>query len=99
MLLITIAANYLPSTLVPRCTFQYHFFTTFPFVVLAAILFLQHLEETGEVSGKIQWTWLGVAAVYFVLMYPAASGLPMPRLYAQFLEYVLPSGQLFFGAV
>lgn len=99
ILLIAIAANYLPWTLVPRCTFQYHFFTTFPFVVLAAILFLQHLEETGEVSGKIQWTWLGVAAVYFVLMYPAASGLPMPRLYAQFLEYVLPCGQLFFGAV
>lgn len=99
ILLITIAANYLPWTLVPRCTFQYHFFTTFPFVVLAAILFLQHLEETGEVSGMIQWTWLGVAAVYFVLMYPAVSGLPMPRLYAQFLEYVLPCGQLFFGAV
>jgi dolichyl-phosphate-mannose-protein mannosyltransferase len=99
ILLITIAANYLPWTLVPRCTFQYHFFTTFPFVVLAAILFLQHMEESGEVSGKVKWIWLSVAAAYFVLMYPAASGLPMPRLYAQFLEYVLPCGQLFFGAV
>lgn len=99
ILLIAIAANYLPWTLVPRCTFQYHFFTTFPFVVLAAILFLQHLEESGEVSEKIKWIWLGIAAVYFVLMYPAASGLPMPKLYARFLEYVLPCGQLFFGAV
>ena len=99
ILLIAIAANYLPWTLVPRCTFQYHFFTTFPFVVLAAILFLQHLEESGEISGKIQWIWLAVAAAYFILLYPAASGLPMPRLYAQFLEYVLPCGQLFFGAV
>ena len=99
ILLIAIAANYLPWTLVPRCTFQYHFFTTFPFVVLAAILFLQHMEESGEVSGRVKWIWLSVAAAYFVLMYPAASGLPMPRLYAQFLEYVLPCGQLFFGAV
>ena len=99
ILLIAIAANYLPWTLVPRCTFQYHFFTTFPFVVLAAILFLQHMEESREVSGKVKWIWLSVAAAYFVLMYPAASGLPMPRLYAQFLEYVLPCGQLFFGAV
>ena len=99
ILLIAIAANYLPWTLVPRCTFQYHFFTTFPFVVLAAILFLQHLEESGELSEKVKWIWLGIAAAYFVLMYPAASGLPMPRLYAQFLEYALPCGQLFFGAV
>ena len=99
ILLIAIAANYLPWTLVPRCTFQYHFFTTFPFVMLAAILFLQHMEESGEVSGRVKWIWLSVAAAYFVLMYPAASGLPMPRLYAQFLEYVLPCGQLFFGAV
>ena len=99
ILLIAIAANYLPWTLVPRCTFQYHFFTTFPFVVLAAILFLQHLEESGELPERVKWIWLGVAAAYFVLMYPAASGLPMPRLYAQFLEYALPCGQLFFGAV
>ena len=99
ILLIAIASNYLPWTLVPRCTFQYHFFTTFPFVVLAAILFLQHLEESGEISGKVKWIWLAVAAAYFILLYPAASGLPMPRLYAQFLEYVLPCGQLFFGAV
>lgn len=99
ILLVAIAANYLPWTLVPRCTFQYHFFTTFPFIVLAAILFLQHLEEGGEVSGKIKWIWLGSAAVYFALLLPAASGIPMPRLYAQFLEYVLPCGQLFFGAV
>ena len=99
ILLAAIAANYLPWTLVPRCTFQYHFFTTFPFVVLAAILFLQHLEERGEVSAKIKWIWLGAAAAYFLLLLPAASGIPMPRLYAQFLEYALPSAQLFFGAV
>ena len=67
-------------------------------ITLAAILFLQHMEESGEVSGRVKWIWLSVAAAYFVLMYPAASGLPMPRLYAQFLEYVLPCGMFFFGA-
>ena len=60
--------------------------------------FAAHGRER-EVSGRVKWIWLSVAAAYFVLMYPAASGLPMPRLYAQFLEYVLPCGQLFFGAV
>ena len=99
ILLVAIAANYLPWTLVPRCTFEYHYFTTIPFVILAAILFLQHLEEAGEVSGGVKWIWLGAAAVYFALLLPAASGIPMLRLYAQFLEYVLPCGQLFMGAV
>lgn len=48
ILLIAIAANYLPWTLVPRCTFQYHFFTTFPFVVLAAILFCSTWKRAGK---------------------------------------------------
>ena len=63
------------------------------------VLYEEVMEESGEVSGKDKLIWLSVAAAYFALMYPAASGLPMPRLYAQFLEYVLPCGQLFFGAV
>lgn len=46
-----------------------------------------------------KWAWLGIAAVFFLLLYPAASGLPMARTYAEFLEYVLPGGVLFYGAV
>lgn len=99
VLLVAIAANYLPWTLVPRCTFQYHFFPTVPFVILACVLLLQHLEEREELPAWGKWCWLGVAAVYFLLLLPACSGIPMPRLYARFLEYVLPTGVLFHGAV
>ena len=99
VLLVAIAANYVPWTFVPRCTFQYHFFPTLPFMLLAGVMLLQHLEERGEVPGWGKWCWLGVAAVYFLLLLPACSGLPMPRLYARFLEYVLPTGILFHGAV
>ncbi len=99
ILLAAIAANYLPWTLVPRCTFQYHFFPTLPFVILAAVYLLQRLEERGEISPKAKWIWLTVAGVFFLLLLPACSGIVMPRMYARFLEYVLPTGILFHGAV
>ena len=99
ILLAAAAANFLPWTLVPRCTFQYHYFPTLPFVILCAVLLLQHLEEDAEVSPRLKWSWLILAAVFFLLLLPACSGLPMPRIYARFLEYVLPAGNLFHGAV
>ncbi len=98
-LLTAVGANYLPWTLVTRCVFQYHFFPTIPFALLCGVLLLQHLEEAGEVSPKVKWYWLIAAAVYFLLLLPACSGLPMTRLYARFIEYVLPAGNLFHGAV
>lgn len=99
LVLVGILANFLPWTLVTRCTFQYHFFPTVPFILLAALLLLQYLEERGEAPSWAKWAWLGTAAAFFLLLYPAASGLPMARSYAEFLEYVLPGGLLFYGFV
>ena len=99
VLLVAAAANLLPWMLVTRCTFQYHFFPTLPFMIFSAVLLLQHLEERGEVSPRVKWFWLGLAAIYFLLLLPAASGLPMSKLYARFIEYVLPTGVLFHGAI
>ena len=45
VVLVGVAANYLPWTLVPRCTFQYHFFPTVPFIILAAVFLVMRLEE------------------------------------------------------
>ena len=99
ILLVAIAANYLPWTLVPRCTFQYHYFPTLPFVILCGILLLQHLEEAGEISGRVKWGWLILAGVYFLLLLPACSGITVPKLYARFIEHVLPAGNLYHGVI
>ena len=99
IILTAIAANYLPWTLVTRCTFQYHFFPTLPFVILAAVFLMQHLEERNEVKARVKWVWLAIAAVYFALLLPACSGIPMHRVYAGFLEHVLPGGILFHGTI
>ena len=94
-----VAANFLPWTLVPRCTFQYHYFPTLPFVILAAVFLVDRLEEKGALSGRAKWIWLTTAGVYFLLLFPACSGLPMVKTYARFLEYVLPGGIIFHGVV
>jgi dolichyl-phosphate-mannose--protein O-mannosyl transferase len=96
---IGMAASYLPWVLVPRCTFQYHFFPVVPFLILAAVLLLQHMEENREISPKAKWIWLGVAAVFFALLFPVISGIPVSETYARFVEYVLPGGLLFHGAI
>ena len=99
ILLTAAAANFLPWTLVTRCTFQYHYFPTLPFVILCGVLLLQHLEERGEVGPRMKWCWLILAAVFFLILFPACSGIPMPRMYARFLEYAVPAGNLFHGAI
>ena len=99
LLLVAVGANYLPWTLVPRCTFQYHFFPTVPFIILCGVLLVQHLEEERTVSESVKWYWLAAAAVYFALLLPACSGIPMHKAYAWFLEHVLPTGLLFNGVI
>ena len=99
LVLIGTAANLLPWVLVTRCTFQYHFFPTVPFILLAALLLVQHLEEEGELPAWVKWAWLSLALVYFVLLLPSASGIPIRNEYAYFLEHILPTGNLFQGTV
>ncbi|MCL2672549.1 MAG: glycosyltransferase family 39 protein [Clostridiales bacterium] len=103
MFLIAILANFLPWVFVTRAVFIYHFFATVPFLLLASLYLLQNIEERRPKYARIKWVLLIAAAIYFVLMYPAISGLPMPRWYAWILEYVpdylLLSGNMFYGAV
>ncbi|MDO4564593.1 MAG: glycosyltransferase family 39 protein [Clostridia bacterium] len=98
-LCIAFIANYLPWALVSRCVFIYHFFATVPFILLAAGFFLMRLEERNPRLKLVKWIWLGLGLLYFLLMLPAISGIPMPRLYARFIEYFLPGGDIFHGTV
>ena len=70
-----------------------------PFVILAAIVLLQHMEERGELSPNVKKIWLVAAGVFFALLFPVISGIPVSEGYARFVEYVLPGGLLFHGAV
>ena len=99
VLLIAILANYLPWVLVTRCVFLYHFFATVPFMILAGVYYFGYLEKRYPKIWWLKWLWLGLAVLYFILIYPAISGLPASKGYAYFLEYFLPGGWLYYGWV
>ncbi len=97
VLLVAIVANYLPWVLVPRCVFLYHFFATIPFVMIAALYLVYTLETQNPRLGWIKWAWLGLATLFFALMYPAVSGVPTSAAYAYFIEHILPGGWMYYG--
>lgn len=97
LLLVGIAANLGPWILVTRCVFLYHFFATVPFIILCAVSLLYNLEQQNPSLSKVKWIWLALSCVYFILLFPAISGLPISHTYASFLENTLPSTYLFYG--
>ena len=94
---VGILANYLPWVLVTRCTFIYHYFATVPFILMATVYALQKLEQKYPEANFLKWFWVGVAVLFFVLLYPGLSGLAIPANWAEFLSK-LPGGKLMYGA-
>ena len=92
-----VLANYLPWVLVPRCTFIYHFFATVPFILMATVYALQKLEQRYRDANFLKWVWIGFALLFFILLYPGLSGLPVSPGWASFLAN-LPGGKLMYGA-
>ena len=99
ILFVGVAANYLPWVLVTRCVFLYHFFATVPFILLSTVYLFFLLERENRKMHWVKWAWLGLAVLYFILLYPAISGLPTGYGYAGFLENVLPASVLYYGWV
>lgn len=97
ILCVGVLANFLPWVLVSRCTFIYHFFTTVPFILMAAVYALFKWEEREPRIAWVKWGWLGVALLLFVLLYPGISGLRIPTEWAAFIKN-LPGGGLMYGA-
>ena len=97
ILCVGVLANYLPWVLVTRCTFIYHFFATVPFLILATVYALQKLDERFDGLGFVKWAWLALAVVFFALLYPGLSGLPISAEWAAVLHQ-LPGGKLLYGA-
>lgn len=94
---VGILAGLLPWALVTRCVFLYHYFSTIPFMMLLTLLFLYSLEKRSPRTAWFKWAWLIAAAVIFLLMLPAVSGIPCTKGYARFIENVLaPFGKVYY---
>ncbi len=90
VLLVGVAANYLPWVLVTRCTFAYHYFATVPFVILCTMYLWAEFERKHVDRAWMKWAWVGLVLLLFALFYPALSGVTCSKAYIQALEW-LPS--------
>lgn len=88
VILVGIACNLLPWVVfVKRCVFIYHYFATVPFIILAAMYFIQSVENDHEWFAYFKWVWTACALVLFGIFYPVLSGLRIPESYALGLEW------------
>ena len=74
---VGLLAQYLPWVLVPRGTYIYHYFASIPFLILISVLCM----PSGTASNNRKSYWIGgaclaLAAIFFVLLFPYASGMP-----------------------
>ncbi len=75
--LIGLLAQFLPWVLVPRGTYIYHYFASVPFLILGTTLMLDAVTRRWPKEGK--WICLGyliLCGIWFILLFPYASGLP-----------------------
>ena len=76
-IMIGFLAQYLPWVLVPRGTYIYHYFASLPFLMLSICLcFNCFSKPEHEKNAKICAAFFtAVAAIFFVLLFPYASGM------------------------
>jgi dolichyl-phosphate-mannose--protein O-mannosyl transferase len=83
--LIALLALYLPWIVSPRdLTFIYHFFPMVPFWLIALVFGLRQIESGYPRLGKwVTWATLIGAGLLFIVFYPALSGVPVARSFAE----------------
>lgn len=94
LLAVCFLAQFLPWTFVPRGTYIYHYFPSVPFLILCTAFVLELLEnrlmlraEDNSLSVRradrlclgFVIGYLVLTAAFFVFLFPAASGVTVPR--------------------
>ena len=78
-------AQYLPWVLVPRGTYIYHYFASVPFLILFICLCFDGWNGRGRTARIIAGGVLAaLAAAFFIILFPYASGLAVPTAWLDF---------------
>ncbi len=86
-ILIGLLAQFLPWVLVPRGTYIYHYFASVPFLILGTTLFFHRLTLQRPTLGrKIGIAYLVLCLVWFLLLFPYASGVMTPDWWMDFIR-------------
>ncbi len=86
-IMIGLLAQFLPWVLVPRGTYIYHYFASVPFLILGTTLLFHRLTQKHHAAGLgITIVYLSLCLVWFILLFPYASGLMTPEVWMDFIR-------------
>jgi dolichyl-phosphate-mannose--protein O-mannosyl transferase len=88
LVLVGIAANFIPWTLVSRCVFIYHYFATVPFIIFALVYAVKYLEEDDERYRWVKYALMIGTVLLFAAFYPAIAGVTAPTAYIKLLQWM-----------
>lgn len=87
--IIGFLSQYLPWVIAPRkITFIYHYFSCVPFLIIMVGLLFRFLEEREIITRKFTKIFLIIFLVLFIIYYPLLSGLDVPRVYLNILQWL-----------
>lgn len=90
-ILVGYLAQLLPWVLVRRVVFEYHYFPSTIFLILALCHVLHSVQRLHFRPRGIILSVPAVSLLLFVMFYPALSGLPIPGAYGDYFLSWLPS--------
>lgn len=90
VVLVGLAAQYVPWMLVSRLTFIYHFFASVPFMIFCLVYVIRHLEGIYPVVRKLVPAYLGLVFLLFLMYYPILSGMLVSKSYVEHFLHWFP---------
>ncbi len=86
ILVVGFLTQYLPWVLVPRSMYIYHYFASVPFIILATVVVFD-LIPWPKAKKWAMVAYVVLAAVFFAMFYPYASGVLTPTAWLDWLKW------------
>ncbi len=88
VMVVGFLAQYLPWVLVPRSMYMYHYFASVPFIILATTWAFSFLPEQRKgLRYGVMWGYVALAAAFFVMFLPYASGMLTPTSWLDAMKW------------
>lgn len=84
---VAFASAYAPWILVNRVCFIYHYFTAFAFSIFFIVYVLKELTEKKVMPKFVNFIYLGIVVILFIIFYPVLTGLPVSKTYVDALKW------------
>ena len=81
-ILLSICSQYIPYIIITRISFIYYFYPTVPFLILGYTYLIDKLLKSADNRlHYIAYAFVIINGLFFILFYPAISGMVVPRSY------------------